>query len=216
MSAPRRRYDSPLRAQRAAETRRRIIEAAAEVFDERGYAGGTLAEIAKRAGVAIDTVRSTGSKAYLLLEAFRVRYTGEGGWASVLELGSVQSIFDIEGRDDGLQAVADFLVAAHPHSARLWLVVRAAALTHGEVAEGFAELSRLREESFLYTTRWLVRIGLVADPGDDEQALRALTAVVAFTMSAETYLLLTGDYGLDDDAYRSWIVRTVPGLRSAP
>ncbi len=56
-------YHSPLRQQRAADTRQRIARAAHELFAEHGFAGTTVASIAERAGVAAPTVYATfGSK----------------------------------------------------------------------------------------------------------------------------------------------------------
>ncbi len=57
------RYRSPLRAERAADTRRRIAAAALELFAENGFGDTTVAAIATRAGVAPQTVYATfGSK----------------------------------------------------------------------------------------------------------------------------------------------------------
>jgi AcrR family transcriptional regulator len=62
-----RRYASPLRAATAADTRRRILDAAEELFVAEGYAGTTVDEIAERAGVSKPTVfASVGSKRTLL------------------------------------------------------------------------------------------------------------------------------------------------------
>jgi AcrR family transcriptional regulator len=44
------------RREQAAATRERVIEAAIEVFTEAGYAGARMADIAARAGVAVQTV----------------------------------------------------------------------------------------------------------------------------------------------------------------
>ncbi|MDQ5840364.1 MAG: TetR/AcrR family transcriptional regulator, partial [Chloroflexota bacterium] len=44
------------RAERARLTRRRIIDAAAELFLERGYGATMLDQVAGRAGVAVQTV----------------------------------------------------------------------------------------------------------------------------------------------------------------
>jgi len=61
----------------AAETRRRIIDAAARVFVERGYAGATIPLIAAEAGVAVETVyRSAVGKAGLLREAIQATLAG--------------------------------------------------------------------------------------------------------------------------------------------
>jgi AcrR family transcriptional regulator len=50
------RYRSPLRDEQANETRRRIREAARAAFEEVGFAQATIADIARRAGVAQPTV----------------------------------------------------------------------------------------------------------------------------------------------------------------
>src|SRR5688572_18054134 len=62
----RRRYDSPHRREQAAGTRRKIVAAAQRLFLEHGYAGTTMAAIAREAGVVVETVyRSFGSKVAL-------------------------------------------------------------------------------------------------------------------------------------------------------
>ncbi|MCE7002337.1 TetR/AcrR family transcriptional regulator [Kibdelosporangium philippinense] len=64
---PTRQYRSPRRAKDAAETRRAILAAATELFATEGYARVTVADIAKRAEVAVPTVyASTGGKADML------------------------------------------------------------------------------------------------------------------------------------------------------
>ncbi|NKE61519.1 TetR/AcrR family transcriptional regulator [Lentzea sp. PSKA42] len=62
-----RQYHSPRRAQDAADTRRDVLRAAAELFSANGYARVTVADIAKRARVAPQTVYSSaGSKSEIL------------------------------------------------------------------------------------------------------------------------------------------------------
>src|SRR6059036_3430611 len=51
-----RSYDSPLRREQAAATRREILEAAQRLFEERGYASTSMAASAGEAGVALKTV----------------------------------------------------------------------------------------------------------------------------------------------------------------
>jgi AcrR family transcriptional regulator len=63
----RRRYHSPLRAEQADGTRRRVLVAARELFLARGYAGTTVAAVAEAAGVSPDTIYvSLGGKQGLL------------------------------------------------------------------------------------------------------------------------------------------------------
>jgi TetR/AcrR family transcriptional regulator, regulator of autoinduction and epiphytic fitness len=70
MSHPR-TYHSPARAESARQTRRRIVGAARELFESRGYAGTTIDAVAEAAGVSRRTVfLSVGSKAELLKTAW--------------------------------------------------------------------------------------------------------------------------------------------------
>ncbi len=63
-----RRYSSPLRADRAAETRQRILDHARSRFAAEGLAVPTMADIARAADVSVQTVYAVfGSKAGLLL-----------------------------------------------------------------------------------------------------------------------------------------------------
>lgn len=52
----RRPYRSPLREERAQDTRRRIRQSAGRLFAERGFAATTIAQIAEGAGVSVQTV----------------------------------------------------------------------------------------------------------------------------------------------------------------
>jgi AcrR family transcriptional regulator len=54
--AERRQYESPLRRQQAAVTRRQILQAAQRLFERKGYATTTVAQIAAEAGVSQKTV----------------------------------------------------------------------------------------------------------------------------------------------------------------
>src|SRR6476646_10050186 len=62
-----RQYASTLRARQAADTKAQVLAAAAELFEESGWSGTTVAAIAQRAGVAVETVYSGfGSKKQVL------------------------------------------------------------------------------------------------------------------------------------------------------
>ncbi len=56
MSDSRRSYHSPLRKQEAANTRARVLDAAAELFGRDGYALTSMQAIAELAGVSVQTV----------------------------------------------------------------------------------------------------------------------------------------------------------------
>ncbi|PRY38722.1 TetR/AcrR family transcriptional regulator [Umezawaea tangerina] len=61
-------YRSSVRARHAEDTRRSIVEAAAELFAEQGYARTSVAAVAAAAGVALNTVyTSVGGKSALIM-----------------------------------------------------------------------------------------------------------------------------------------------------
>ena len=73
-----RRYSTALRTEQTALSRRRILDAAARLFLERGYLGTTLAAVADTAGVSVQTVYNVvGSKAVLLKAVYDVTLVGD-------------------------------------------------------------------------------------------------------------------------------------------
>src|SRR5262245_28800982 len=93
VKAPRRTYNSPLRADQAQQTRRRVLESARRLFVERGYAGTTVVAVADDAGVSPETIYlSLGGKRGLLegvMDITGPHESAEGDeqlWALVAEL----------------------------------------------------------------------------------------------------------------------------------
>lgn len=62
-----REYRSPIREKHAEDTRRKIVEAAGDLFAARGYAATSVADVAAAAGVAVNTIyTSIGGKPGLI------------------------------------------------------------------------------------------------------------------------------------------------------
>src|ERR1700704_4840988 len=90
-----RKYSSPLRDEQAARTRTRILDAASELFLERGYARTTMKDIADLAGVARDTVHAVfGSKARVLTALIDILLVPDNSVANVTEQPHVRAIKD--------------------------------------------------------------------------------------------------------------------------
>jgi AcrR family transcriptional regulator len=71
-------YDSTRRRAQADETRAAIVSAARDLFIERGYGRTTLVEVARAAGVAVETIyASVGTKAELLHRAWDITVGGD-------------------------------------------------------------------------------------------------------------------------------------------
>src|SRR5690349_23235714 len=74
------------RAARTRATRRRIVDAAAELFVGQGYAATTLEQIAARAGVAVQTVYfHFGNKRTVLKDAVDVAAVGDDEPVALLD-----------------------------------------------------------------------------------------------------------------------------------
>ena len=206
VAGQKRTYRSPVRAERAAQTRRSIIAAAAELFSTHGFGGTTMGDIARVAGVSVESVHATGTKPALLLEAFRTRYAGEGGWTAFRDVQPVKEIMAGTDPERAVVQISDFLAAGHAASARLMIELRAAAGVEPMIAEQWDELVALKHDGWLASAEWLVRIGVVeADVAPED--IDRLAAGLNVVGSAETYLQLADDWGLDDDQYRAWLIR---------
>src|SRR5690242_11057219 len=105
-----RRYRSSLRARQAADTRSQVLVAAAALFEEKGWAGTTVAAIAERAGVAIETVYSGfGSKKHVLRAVLDFAVVGDAEPVPLVE----RDVFAALGegdRDQRIRAGLDLLV----------------------------------------------------------------------------------------------------------
>ncbi len=95
MSEPvkRRPYTSLLRAEQAASTRLRILDAARALFTDRGYPATTLGQVGHEAGVAADTVLHIfGSKKGLLSAVLDVAIGGDDAPIPVLDREAPQAM----------------------------------------------------------------------------------------------------------------------------
>jgi AcrR family transcriptional regulator len=127
-----RSYHSPRRAQDAADTRRDILGAAVELFSTNGYARVTVADIAKRAGVAPQTVYSSaGSKSEILhqiVSAAIARSDSASTTAAIRESDGLATALTLLAKgtrmgNEGGQQVVEVLYAAlpvHEDGAALW------------------------------------------------------------------------------------------------
>ncbi len=125
-------YHSPRRARDAAETRREILSAAAELFSANGYARVTVADIAKRAGVAPQTVYSSAGGKSDVLHRIVGESIARSGSASTVEairqtegMGAALTLLAHGTRmaNESEQQVIDVLFAAipvHEDGTALW------------------------------------------------------------------------------------------------
>ena len=165
-TAPRRQRLSRSEAQ--AITRRRVLEAAAEVFGENGFRAASLTDVADRAGHTIGAVYSNFASKDELFRALmgeRIRLF-EAGLAAALQEDAASLASSPASIDDRIERELDRMVAGEdsvpPRWWRLLYEYRAYAASNPAAA---AELStmdrRCRELMAAYIERFAAAVGLV-------------------------------------------------------
>ena len=141
----RRRYDSTRRRAQAAETRLAIIHAARDLFVERGYGNTTLADIARVAGVASETIyASVGTKADLLHRAWDITVGGDDQDIVFHERPEVLAIRNEPDLARRLMLHAAFSTKTAQRIAPFQLMVQAAAGSDTTAAAMLEEMGRQR------------------------------------------------------------------------
>lgn len=138
-------YRSAVREAAALRTRRAIVDAAQELFTERGYGGTSLADVAAAAGVARPTVTAAfGSKPALLQEVLDVALAGDDDAVPVAQRVWFRPVWEARTADDVLAAYAQVCTLIGRRAARLFEVTRRAADASPEVADLWDVLQRNR------------------------------------------------------------------------
>jgi AcrR family transcriptional regulator len=194
------------RADKTRQTRRRILDAAREQFVARGYGATTLQDIARHAGVAVQTIYFTfGNKRTLLKELADVAVAGDDEPVATM---------DRPWFRDGLAATtADAQLRGHVHGAsevlgrvaHLTEVFRTAMQTDPEVAQLWQYDVDPRYTVQLTAARALVtkpdaRVGVSAEHAAD---------LLFGLLSPELYLVLVRDRGWSQRQWEQWAYETL-------
>ena len=201
-------YRSELRLRQAEETRRSIIDAAAELFSDLGYAGTTLAKIAKRAGVSVETVQKNGPKAALIRAAVEVTSFGVEGDRDVFEMAAGQALLALSDREQAAPLAARTMLEVNAASAGVWMALTGAAHGDPELRGYFEMFLRdiRRQNSRLLGV--LAERGWLRDDVDFERAVDTWEVI----SSVETYVRLVVLTGRSHDEYRAWFEQAVDEL----
>src|ERR1700744_4277541 len=122
------RYHSRLREQQAAATRQLVLDAAAKLFVERGYAPTSIDALADEAGVGRSTAfNAAGGKPWLLKTAYDRALAGDDEPIPVRDCPEAQRIFEMIDQRQIIDAYARFLAGAAERVSAIYEVVRSAA-----------------------------------------------------------------------------------------
>lgn len=197
-----RHYDNAGRQTQSDETRQRIVEAARHLMVERGYRATTIADVAKRAGVHVDTVYALiGRKPVLLRELIEQAISGTDRAVSAQERGYVKAIRSASDPVRKLTIYAEATRRIQARMAPLLLALRDASATEPEAKQVWREISDRRAANMCQLVQDLdatggLRAGLSIDEAAD---------IIWATNSSELYVLLTIERGWPPDRYERWL-----------
>jgi AcrR family transcriptional regulator len=202
-------YHAPVRTEQAAQTRRRVAQAAAEAFAAAGWAGTTIAGIARAAGVTPQAVHlSVGAKPALLVAAVRHAVGGDQPDVPLIERAPFRRAYapDETPRERAL-AFAAGTRGVYQRAGALFLVLAQAAPLDAKLA-GLWERARAGR---LADCRRLVRLTGQRSPAADRRQ-----ADLIFVQSGPgVYAGLVSDRGWTSAAYEAWLAETIEGLLSS-
>lgn len=202
-----RSYSSPVREESTAETRRRIIQAASELFARDGYRGTTIAAIAGRAGVSVQSVYLAGSKSALLMAAFELALAGDEGRHPLHERPALAAVMALPPAE-ALPAYLRFLAQANERTADISHALYAAAETDDAVAALVADLNERRHADIRVAITWCEANGLLHGevPADER------TEVLTYLVSPDTYRFFVRERGWSAAHYERWLGEAITRL----
>jgi AcrR family transcriptional regulator len=197
-----RAYQSPRRARAAAETRAVILAAAMRLFLSRGYAGVTVADIAREAAVAVPTVyASAGGKSAILATLIDETMRDPAGAATLAAIRQCQT--------------PDEAIAVTAHGVRMEneryhdvIQVMVAAATLDETATATLTESDRRVRQALGRTSRRLRELSALRPG---LTLGKATDVLWFYLGHQAWHVLTADQEWSWDEAERWLREQASG-----
>ena len=202
-----RSYDATRRRERAEEerraTQRRVVEAARELFVTRGYVATTVADIAKEAGVALQSVYNAGkSKAALMHLVVDLAVAGDDDEVLLTDRPGFAVIAELPSAEQQVEKIAALIAQTMQRLAPIWVAYRQAAAVDPSAAESLEAAHRRRNQTFA------TLIGMV-DQGRLRLSPEEATDTAWAIGSIDVYLLLRTIRGWDHEHYTGWLTSTL-------
>jgi AcrR family transcriptional regulator len=202
----RRGYDASRRRAQAEETKRAIVQAAHLLFVERGYSRTTIDAIARRAGVAVETVyASFGSKRAVLARVMNVAVVGDEAPVALLDRQAVQSVLQTKDRRKQIEMFAHGIREIMERAGPIFQVMRGAAPAEPEIAALLRGFLEKRREGMQFFLDALLRNGPLRPGLSPEEAVDTIWTI----SSSEVHQLLAGDRGWDGGRYERWLAKSL-------
>ena len=201
-----RTYTSAVREEQARRTRRRIVDAAAALFAERGYGSTTIDAVATAAGVSRKTVfDSVGGKAQLAKLAYDFAIVGDDEPVALAERPQVAALEAEPDAAARLAAYAAMVVDIDLRIAAVWVALEGAAATDSEARVIYQELVDQRRNAMQGPA-----LGMAA-AGELRPGVTADVAADLLWLYNDPTLFdkLVRGRGWSVDQFRAWLARTL-------
>jgi len=197
-----RRYDSSRRQQQARQTRRLVLEAARELFIDRGYAGATVEAIAQQAGVAAETVYAAfGSKRKVLARVIEFSVGGDDLDVPLMQRPGPSAVLQEVDPTRQIELFAADITAILQRVAPLFPILRTASKTEQEIDSLLQTLLEGRRRNLSIFIQHLESHGPMRAGLDPEQATDLAWAL----SSPDVFNLLTVDRGWSTGRFEAWL-----------
>lgn len=188
-----------------------MLDAAHDLFIERGFAGARMADVARRAGVAVQTVYFTfGTKAQLF-EACVAR----GVLGDEERIPQEQSFWEaMTAAPTGAEALHHFVAGVGPMYKRVAQLdlVAASALHEPEAVALWHRSEELRRAGFREAIEIIAAKQGLRDGVDLDQATHLLLVMVGHAV----YCSLVHDLGWSHEAWAAWVARSLTEMLLEP
>jgi AcrR family transcriptional regulator len=198
----RRSYDSRRRRAQADETHAAIIRAARDLFIERGYGHTTLADVARAAGVSVETIhKSVGTKAVLLHKAWDITVGGDERNVVFHERPEVLAIRSEPDLARRLMLHAAFSTETAQRIAPFQLMVQSAAGADPAAAAMLEEMGRQRLVGIGVMAAEAAKTGQLAVPEEE------CRDVIWSMTDGMLWHRLVNERGWSNDQFAEWLGR---------
>jgi|SRR5215217_265201 AcrR family transcriptional regulator len=199
-----RKYSSTVRDEQAARTRARILDAASDLFLERGYARTTMKDIAERADVARDTVHAIfGNKARVLTALIDVRLVPDAGVDNITQRPEALAIRDEADQGRQIEMFARFIAGISTGLRPVFEVLRTASAVEPEMARVFVEMDRYRMINMQTYAKW------IAAHGPLRVSTRRAGEIVWALASPDVARMLCEEIGWTESQHARWLADTL-------
>jgi AcrR family transcriptional regulator len=200
----RRKYSSAVREEQAVRTRTRILDAAAELFLERGYARTTMKDIAVQAEVARDTVHAIfGSKAGVLTALIDYRLVPDGSVTNVTQLPGALAIKGEVDQRKQIELFARFIAGISTELRPVYEILRTASAVEPEMAKVFEEMDQFRMNNMQTYAKW------IAARGPLRVSIRQAGETIWALASLDVARMLCDELGWTESQHARWLSDTL-------